>query len=522
MYRILIADDEPDILEGLEYVINWDEHGIEIIGRAQNGAEALQMLSGNNIDMLLTDIRMPKMDGLSLIRQLKRESRNIRYIILSGYDDFEYMREAVKLGIEDYLLKPVNKDELSMTLLNTIEKIESERTRNIDRQQGMNIFKENILYRWLSGSFREDELKEKAMLAGIDLNSDFYTVAVVRLLHKRNKENCFTNNQIDESSLSAKSICSSLCGYEYQTIVFGSVNGDIVLIFPQSPAESRTQIKALLERCIKNINQTLGCDVFISVGSTEKGFERAHLSYGSANELQGFSLIQSCNSLVDHEEAARAVYERQRKFVIDFQSFDKLLITRQDTECLKFIDEMFDRLAATMGLTPKFVQNIAVEMLYHMYNVMKNSIKEPRQSVDDDISFSEVYDMHTIDELKGWLKLVAGNAIGCLRAENKNHSPHIQMVLSYIHKNYNKEITMKQLSFQFNISTAYLGQLFKNETGDMFTNYINNIRIEKAKELLSTTNMKASEISELVGYPNANYFYRIFKKLTGISPTEYR
>lgn len=523
MYRILIADDEPDILEGLEYVINWDEHGIEIAGRVQNGVEALQMISSGNIDLLLTDIRMPKMDGLTLIRQLKLDGSVIRCIILSGYDDFKYIKEAIRLGIENYLLKPVDKDELSTTLLNTIDKIESERNRNISGQQGLNIFKENILYRWLSASLGDDELREKALLAGIDLKFEFYTVAIVRLLNRKGIKQDSSRNQLDASMISAKVICSStLCCEESQIYVFVSVNGDMVLIFPEHSPTDRAGIKARLERCISIINQTLKLDVFVSIGSTGNSFQQAHVSYESANELQSYSLIQPRNSLIDHDEVIQAVYERQRKLVIDFQSFNRMLIAKQEDDCIRFIDDVFNRLGTIRGLTPKSVQNIAIEILYHLNNTITNSTKGTHMSDDDDISFTDVYSIHTLEELKGWLKLVAGNAIGQLKAGSNNHSPHIQMVLAYIYKNYNKEITIKQLSTQFNISTAYLGQLFKNETGEMFTNYINSIRIEKAKELLSTTNMKASEISELVGYPNTNYFYRIFKKLTGISPTEFR
>ena len=130
--------------------------------------------------------------------------------------------------------------------------------------------------------------------------------------------------------------------------------------------------------------------------------------------------------------------------------------------------------------------------------------------------------MNTIDELASWLKLVILQAVSLIRSENDKYSPMIRQILDYIQQNYNKDISIKLLSSSFNINAAYLGQLFKNETGEMLTNYVNGIRIEKAKEMLVNTNLKASEISERVGYPNTNYFYRIFKKITGISPTEYR
>lgn len=519
MYKILIADDEPDILQGLRCIINWDEHGIEIAGEAENGADALRFITESPVDILLTDIRMPKLDGLSLIQQLKKDGRDIRCIILSGYDDFKYIKEALKLGIENYLLKPVNREELSATLLGTIDKIESERNIKIGRHQGLAIFRENIYYRWIAGSIGEDELKEKAALAGIDLEYEYFTVAILRLLSKKGYE---SDKPFDIDLHCVKEICESVCGSKDSTVVLYGIAGDTVILFRQNDGPNREMLYNIIENCIVGINVRLRYDAFASVGSTQSGFTNAHKSFAFANEMQSYSLIMPENSVVDYDEKTKAASKRQLKFVIDFQSFAGMIAAGQLDECLAFIDDIFARLGLNHEITPGFVQNVAVETLYHIVSTVKTTVTNAKPLEGIEADFNKIYSMHTIDELHRWLKLAIERAIEYLTTARDNYSPHVKLILSYINENYMKELSIKQLSQKFNINSIYLGQLFKSETRELFTNYINKIRVDKAKELLLKTNKNAMEISEIVGYPNANYFYRIFKKITGKSPSEFR
>ena len=147
MYKVLIADDEPFILEGLADLINWEEHGLQIAGLVSNGLDAKNIVDSSDIDILITDNRMPRMDGIELIKYIAQTEKNIKFIILSGYNDFEYVKEAAKIGIENYLLKPVDEKELISTLINTVDKIENEIYKKKELQQGYNILRDNIHFR---------------------------------------------------------------------------------------------------------------------------------------------------------------------------------------------------------------------------------------------------------------------------------------------------------------------------------------------------------------------------------------
>ena len=524
MYKILIVDDEPHILEGLKHVVNWEEHGIEISAQAHNGVEALEILDKNKVHILLSDIRMPKMDGLELIRRVKQKGWNIRFIILSGHDDFMYIKEAVKLGMENYLLKPVDKEELSRTLLNTIEKIESDLYKNITERQGMNVFRENILNRWVSNRIDENELLEKSPHVNIKLKGNEYTAAIVKVFPHTKASAGESENKQNLADFAVLNICSEMTQEGELAYVFNDLNGDIVLLFPgNGPGLCKQEILNVLQSCISNINICLKMDIFISVGSRENGYKTAYKSYQTAKELQGYSLIISKNSIVDMDEISKAAMERQEKTDIDFAAFSKMLDTKKTEECTSFIDACFDRMKLIKGITPQFIQNTAIEILYHISNALKNNSRNNMLNKEDlRISFSDVYQISTITELTSWLKLVVQKAVEIMKSDEDKYTPLIKQILSYIKQNYNRDISIKLLSSIFNINSAYLGQLFKNETGEMLTNYINGIRIEKARDMLLHTNLKVSDISEKVGYVNTNYFYRIFKKITGVSPAEYR
>ena len=176
MYKALVVDDEPIILKGFDNLISWEEFGIEIAAKAENGKAALQIARKEKIDLLITDIRMPEMSGLELLKTIRREGKNIKVIILSGYDDFQYVKEASKYGIENYLLKPIEENELEETLLHLTEKLENEQKQQNRLQESYQLLRSNILYRWITGTIGEEELTIRAEFLDVSLEKQWYQI----------------------------------------------------------------------------------------------------------------------------------------------------------------------------------------------------------------------------------------------------------------------------------------------------------------------------------------------------------
>lgn len=524
MYRVLIVDDELTILNGLSCIINWADYGLEIAGQASNGIEAMEIMVNLRINILITDIKMPKLGGLELIRFIKDKGLNIKCIILSGYDDFEFVKEAAILGIENYLLKPVNVDELTSTLINTVFKIESEVNKQIAVKEGLNVLRDNILYRWVSGNIEEDELLERSSLLNINLDSTEFLVAVIKSFHNTDESDLSKIHGKGLSRFAVNNICAEIICQDNYGVSFCDFDGDEIIVFSSHNAGCHIKdLEKILKKCIESVNLFLHLDVFITVGSYVNKYQDVYQSYSYAKKLQEYCLITPLNTIVYYDELTNPRLKKQEELVIDFQTLNKFITKKDTVSAVKFIDDIYNRLHEIDGLTPLFVQNLTTELLFYIVEAIRALYSNPDIIFENSRDmFSSIFKINTIDVLKERLKGMVAWCIDFLASEDEKASPMVKKALDYIRKNYSKDINLKTISANFNLSAAYLGYLFRKETGDSFTNYLNKIRVEKAKELLLNTNMRVIEVSEKVGYVNTNYFFIIFKKMTGMSPSEFK
>lgn len=323
MYKVMLVDDERFILEGLRQIIPWEEHGLEISAEASNGVQALEILESTNINILVTDIKMPQMDGLELIRSIKQKNSDMKFVILSGYDDFCFVKEGAKLGIENYILKPVNEDELSSTLTNVVEKIELELHRKIKLKADEDILRDNILYRWITNQINDNELEERAALLNIDLSCNSYIVCLIRVLQPQAVS---LSSNTGLLKFAVQNICRETLDNYGNNTSFNDLSGDIVLLFSGDIASNdKEKICELLNLCICNIKKFLETDVFIAIGSVEDNSGSAYKSYSNAKSLLEYSLIVSPGTLLDYETIKKNSTERKVAFNIDFEVLKTIL-----------------------------------------------------------------------------------------------------------------------------------------------------------------------------------------------------
>lgn len=519
MYRVLIVDDEPFITEGLKHIIKWEDYGLEVCGVAFNGSEALEKIKSLRADILITDIRMPKMNGLELIRSIKELKLDTRFIVLSGYDDFEYLKESIKLGIENYLIKPVNTEELSSTLINTLDKIRSSSKYKMYSSKDIEIIKNNILYRWMTGSICEEELKERTLLLDIDISDKPFAVCLMRLFDK-----C-RDSVKDMSGIISKAqiICMDIIAKRRLGHVLCTPQGDIAFIINNMGCNDDSRVlKSALTECIKNINNSLEVDSFITIGGFENEADMIQRSFNRALELLQYSILMPLNSVWDYDEINSIKAKTQIESIISFEEVERFVVTKNADSLRTYLDSAFDQLKETEGITPSFIQNAALEILFFIINSSR-SIMEGSDLYDSfDYRLSDILNMQHIDGIRDFVKEISDKIIALRIDKYENMNPIVKRVVDYIRSNYSGDICLKTLAIELNINPNYLGQLFKDETGEFFNDYINKMRVNKAKELLLCTNSSTKEISSEVGYADPNYFYRIFRKYTCVSPTEYR
>ena len=517
MYHVLIVDDEPIILHGLQGILEWEEYGLEIAGLAANGVQAREIIGSTPIDILLTDIKMPEMNGLELIDFIRHQDLNIKVIVLSGYDDFNYVKGAIKLGVENYLLKPVNKEELSLTLLNVLDKIEKESRKESYEAKSKDVFRQNLLYRWVSDNISLRDLQERAALIGIRLDYAGYQAATLYLLDNLDSpQRDLTGNAILE-------LCGGARTAEISPLIFSDLDDNVILLFSDDHLDAKRQdILDYLRRCVTRINAELAVNVFAALGTVESDFRNVGKSYLAARNLQEYSLVYPPNSILTDADIRKSAADRPAGIPFDFEILAEHLISRRKDEAISFIKEYYHQLLSTEGITPKDIQNLSVEVLYNLSGFYKKAIRNYDIPPDLEILFSDLNKVKTSQELIDWIALTISKMIDGLAFCDENQNPLIKHIIRHVNNHYQEALSLKTISALHNVNTSYLGQLFKNETGELFTNYLNGVRIQKARELLAQTNLKVYDISNKVGYVNQSLFFRTFKKLTGLSPEEFR
>ena len=489
MYKVYLLDDEPFILEGLKYIVDWQDYGFEIVGSANNGDDGLKEILTMDIDLVITDIMMPKMTGLELIENLIKLNYQTNFIVLSAFQEFQYAKKAISMGAQNYILKPIDTEELERSLINIKNKLKDKENRNKDKE----VVNNSLLLKIITDKDYEniDYLKEKLKYNGE------YRVGIIELKNK--------NKDIHK-------VLKVIPGMKKYLYCIENKSKAVFIIddkFNNEYIEELTNIKNEITDLINDI-------VYISLGQVIKDLEYINTSYESAKDISEYKIIYPNISWIKEYK------EKNNEYIdididIDFEDLKSLLINKDFVNACLYIESKFNKLKED-DLNPKKIKTKALEVFLNVYNY----INESKLMKNLSIYLENAINKNTIDEIQ--LELI--NMIKFMQTKLENTqesiSPVIIKLLDHIEKNYQKDLNLKEISDSLNINSIYLGQLFQKEIGILFSDYINNFRINKAKDLLSNTSLKASEIGELVGYSNKNYFYRKFKSIVGITPSEWR
>jgi len=502
MYKVFIVDDEPFILSGLNDILDWDLLGLEIVGQAENGQEALEKLRVVPADILITDISMPRMSGLELIREALKFRPELKVIVLSGYDEFAYVKEGLTLGIENYLLKPINLLEFQSTLETVVEKLNVVRA-NVERSRyNTAVLKDNVMLRWMRNQIDREELSERLQLLGLSVSKRFIQVALIRmdLITEEFQENI-----------------NRLLGKEHSLFTFWDPDNNFVLVHNfEDRAAGSAGMDAVLRRVSSAFSADLGLRV--AVGTIEETEGQAYQSYHLAQQAQEFFAIYPERSLIYYEQLKDHKKDFRGCLPADWGEYTKLIVSKDTGSLLERIDSFFSA-ERTEGMTPDLLQEIALEWILY-FRMLIRDIRSELESELTSSALNAVRKAQSLPELTRALKNTAKKVIELLEREVK--SPVVNQVLNYIQNAYAEDLSLKKLGASFNIHPVYLGQLFHKTVGESFAEYLNRYRIEKAKEQLRLTNYKVHEIAKNVGYWEMGYFYKQFKKYVGISPTDFK
>ncbi len=518
--KAIIIDDEKHVREGLLFLAEWDKFGIETIIEAEDGEEAIRLIKEHQPDIIFTDMNMPKRDGISLLKWIYSANLTTKTIVISGYDNFEYMRNAIQYKSFDYILKPIDPDILNETLEKAVKELKEQeylRKAVVEENKVLNEVKPLYWDRLFSGiltntHFPDVIVERISKEFRVNIKTEKSTVAVITI----NKRiiNQFQGD-IDLAFFTVSNICNELLRKKKNGISFRNINKEreIVLLFWNQSAEP-----VLMDEIWSLIFQFTRVKCRIAVG---KQSEILSQSYESAQQvLMNHNLVQK-NYIVTEKD----VCTQPLLFLLDYSEEIKWAVQSGSFE-------QIDRILA--GIYNEFEVNkncltlAQLEIWTNQYNfIRENWLKEyeipSSYQINQRINFWEDDGTFSYQKFKEEKRTEFYDLLSILsEIKYQKEKNNMQKIEEYLRKNYNKEINLQDIAERFFLSREYISRKFKQEFDETITDYLAKIRIDQAKDLLENPHLKIYDISYLVGYQNEKYFSKVFKKITGQSPNEYR
>lgn len=534
MFSVMIVDDDQLICEWLSTQVNWNQLGFEVGYIANNGIDALHRLNEYNPDIIITDISMPKMNGIDLLNFIKEYDKKSKVVFLSDESDYPHVKQGMLLGAFGYIMKPIDNENLLKVMKEAydqliVRKHEEEKKRKM--KEKIELFRERVLYDILRGKEyllqKFDEIIEEY---GINLHKGAVQVAIVEIGNfDANSKELVKSGKFDELTKKVSSRILEL------TEKFGGINcviGDMdigilsVIIQPinEIKLEEFDEISySFFSKLLEKIKQEMDVRVTIGVGNIQQQINEISLSYMGAKAALRHKYIIGGNRVIyikdfEFEEKQKILYPAER---------EKLLteyIMSADERSVQLINNLFNDISVGSHGVLKRIAFAANQLLYNISRYIDSQYSYIKKLYDfnklSDVDFTT---FKSEEEIKGYFIDIVQDLTQLIKKYKPgNGNPIILKACDYVLQHIDEDITLMTISDKLNLSKNYFCSLFKQETGYNFLEYVTTVKMEWAKRLLREGNCKTYEVSDMLGYRESSYFSRLFRKYTEKSPAEYK
>ncbi|ASA21115.1 response regulator [Paenibacillus donghaensis] len=517
-YKVLLVDDEPIILRSLKVAIPWEELQLEIVGEARNGEVALNLIGEMKPHIVISDIRMPVIDGIALMKEVLSQNSKLIFIFISGYGEFEYAREALRQGAFDYLLKPIDHDELAQML----ERARTKLDRQKENEQLMHsvqmlsmLARERMFAEFTLGNPRP--LQHLQWLENSELEGEYF-MAVVQLDDYAALTAGWSAEEKRLWLFAIRNIVEEWSLEHGVLTVFPFHNGEWILLFPGSLNSSKRELGEQLVTGIKRYSK-LSCSVGIS--RTTQGIDQLSTIYPQAAKAL-YQRFYSGHEGVFIDEETAVSESREIKYPKELEA--ALIESMRTLDRVRML-ALFDEMALFIGeqAAPKeMAERLIVEMAVVLYRQFEHMNNQTQWSLERLLG-----KLHTLGTLSDMIAALKEEFEEWMKQGNKPVSREdgrsvVEKSKRYIESNYHKDLSMEEVSELADLSISHFCTLFKQVSGYTFLEYVTHCRMEKAKYILQNSNVKVYQVAPLVGYQDPRYFTQVFKKATGQTPSEYR
>ena len=536
MIKIFLVEDEIAIRKGIKNSIDWGKEGYEFVGEAGDGELAYPMILKTKPDILITDIKMPFMDGLQLSKLVRKELPATKILILSGYDEFEYAKEAIKLQVAEYLLKPISSAKLLDVLAQVKEVIRQEQEEKElikkyreDMKENRELEKERFLNQIITQNLSLAQILETGESLGMDLSAPLYNILLLKITENGGKQ---------ETYAEIESALDTLSG------VFSFRRGVDEWLFLLT-ADDAEKMERRIESCRKTVRQITEktdppVEYFGALGNPVERLREIKNSLKEAEKKFAFQYLKKWNQILEipvrdvgSSENPQTEKKENEELLISSVQVDKLnhkiienfIHTGLRREVSNFVDDYFMSLGEKSVQSLMFRQYVAMDFYLAAVAFLERlgfSSKELVERCGDLKEMEQV--IQTIEQTKEYIKKVLDATLECRESvSRKRYGDLLKEAVSYIEHHYEEEdISLNQVAASVNISPSHFSTIFSKEMGETFIEYLTNVRMERAKQLLRSSTMKTAEIAYAVGYKDAHYFSYLFKKVQKCTPREFR
>ncbi|MFE6075106.1 response regulator [Paenibacillus sp. NPDC057886] len=526
MYRVLLVDDEEDVREGLVVEVDWEALDLRIVGLAENGREALEMAERVEPDIVVTDISMPFMDGLELAKRLRERNPLVKVVILTGYDEFDYARQAVSLSVDEYLLKPFSAGHLTELLTRLRAQMADEVAEREDVQQlrdhyytSLPLLQADLMATLLHRQKSPEYIHGKAKQCGLDLHGERYGVSVLTLHMDGDQSEDAELKQFAALNIAAEVWTEHGAGHAFmhqETIVLLYVDR-----WGGEDGEKRQQ--QALENVMRSINHYLRIPATVGSGSIVNTLAGVKHAYEDALLALDYRLVPGTDSLIYIADVERQTAGKLRFDELKQQTLTRCLKAGTQAELEDALEIIFREITVEHGRSD--IQLYLIEVLTNVWKAAQAS----GEAMEDIFGagfqlYADLFRLAGLSEAQGKVREV------CLLVQHRIASGRqhvykdiVEQALSFTKEHYaDPDLSIQKVCGHLHISPGYFCGIFKKEVQLTFLQYLMQMRMEAAKELLRSTEMKSFEIAGQVGFAEPNYFSFCFKKHIGISPKEYR
>lgn len=530
-YSVLLVDDEEDVIRIIMKKLDWDSMGLVIIGHAANGVEALEMAEELSPDIVMTDIKMPYMDGLTLCKKLKELSRTIRVIIFSGFDEFEYAKEAIKMEAAEYLLKPVNAVELK----EVFERVKNDLDRELDEKrntdklrayymESLPVLQESFYMALLEGRIAPEQIGRYMDSYQVQLQGPYYVVAVLHLSQQSLEEEYRMDPFLQ--AVSVRKFAEEQVEDRWRSRVVIYL-GDIIMISQMHSREEMLEYTNEMDRLCRMAKKVCNARITAGIGYLCDNLEQLPLSYQGAKQAVSYRVLYGNTraiSISEVEPAEHVELNWEDVYSTYIQQIMKKVRVGEQDGLEKAISQFTEWLSGEQISMQKY-RIVMMELVAELFRFTASHNLNPENVFggNGDV-YSQVLQMESAEVLDRWLRRVCTNLQNAVMNERQDSTKFfVKNAEEYVKEHFaDQDLGVDEVCRKLNVSAAYFSTIFKKETGKTFVRYLTDYRMEKAVNMLMTGNEKTYVIAEKVGYAEPNYFSYVFKKQFGMSPSKYK